>query len=325
MKKINDEKFIEKARLKHGNKYEYSKNQYINCKIKTIITCPIHGDFPQTPSDHLSGCGCPRCGKEKIIAASKYDQETFISKARKVHGDKYDYSNTNYISSKFNVSINCRIHGDFFQRPNAHVSSGQGCPKCGAIKVGSYSQSNKEDFVLKAKQVHGDKYNYDEVIYIRSHLKVKIGCPEHGCFEQTPNNHLSKKAGCPVCNSSKGELRISEILIKHKIKFVREYRIPNINVRFEYDFYLPDYNLLIEFQGIQHYESIEYFGGEENLRYVKRNDIFKKALAREVKIKLIEFSYVQLKHLTEKEFEKMVLRHVMFGLPSMAEMDEYID
>lgn len=324
MRKLTKTEFIEKAVAVHGDKYNYDKVEYVNGTVKVSIVCHSHGVFAQRPNDHLSGYGCVLCRNDMLREKFQYTTEKFVESAIAVHGDKYDYSITNYTTANDKVKITCTEHGIFEQRANAHIS-GQGCPQCGDEQIAKQKSSNKEEFVQKAIQCHGNKYNYDEVVYIRSHLKVKIGCVEHGYFNQSPNNHLNKKAGCPLCNSSKGELRISEILDKHKIKYIREYKIPNTNARFEYDFYLPDYHLLIEFQGIQHYEPVDYFGGEESLKYVQRNDVFKKALAREVKVKMIEFNYRQLKYLSEEEFEKLVLKHVMFGMPSIAEMDEYID
>jgi hypothetical protein len=119
--------FVEKARKVHGSRYDYSKGVYVNNSTKLIITCPEHGDFEQTPGNHIMGKGCPSCGGKTIL-----NTETFIENARRVHGDKYDYRRSKYVTARRNVVITCPEHGDFEQTPNRHISQGSGCPSCAA-------------------------------------------------------------------------------------------------------------------------------------------------------------------------------------------------
>jgi len=128
MKKTNKQ-FIEEANIRHGFKYDYSKTQYINKREKVCIICPIHGEFWQEASSHLKGCGCPKCGKKSSQKRQSLNTEQFIERAKKVHGDKYDYSKTEYINSSTKVCIICPIHGEFWQRPKDHTK-GIGCPVC---------------------------------------------------------------------------------------------------------------------------------------------------------------------------------------------------
>ena len=181
--------FINQAIVIHGDKYDYSKVDYVNNKTKIIIICPEHGMFEQSPNCHLSGNGCPGC------ADTKHTNESFIAKTREVHGDKYDYSLVNYISIMEKVSIRCPEHGVFEQTPNGHLK-GYGCPSCAGVK-----KHTNESFIAKAREIHGDKYDYSLVNYINIMEKVSIHCPEHGMFEQTSNDHLSG-AGCPGCAKS---------------------------------------------------------------------------------------------------------------------------
>lgn len=127
----------------------------------------------------------------------KLTTDEFIDRAKKVHGDKYDYSNVNYIDAKTPVCIICRKHGDFWQKPFNHLS-GKGCPQCKNEKTAQRCRKNTEQFINKAVGVHGDKYDYSKVEYIDAHTKVCIMCPVHGEFWQTPNNHLSGY-GCKKC------------------------------------------------------------------------------------------------------------------------------
>ena len=164
-KKKTKEEFIKEARELHGDKYDYSKVEYIGALKKVCIICPEHGKFWQEASGHLKGQGCPKCSGKYIPTI-----EEWIEKARKVHGDKYDYSKVKYIDSKSKVCIICPIHGGFEQTPHNHLG-GQGCPTCGKCIP------TKEEWIAEARKVHGDKYDYSKVDYVNSRTKVCIICP----------------------------------------------------------------------------------------------------------------------------------------------------
>lgn len=195
--KYTKEDFIRKAREVHGDKYNYDKVNYINCHTPVIITCPIHGDFKQDPSSHLKGHGCKWCYGMRVADRLHYNADIFIKKARKVHGDKYNYDKVNYIDSYTKVVITCPIHGDFEQRPSEHLR-GKGCEEC-AIKHRSFLMTkDTEWFIRRAKEIHGDKYTYEHSVYINSKKPITITCPIHGDFEMTPNDFLDNH-GCPHC------------------------------------------------------------------------------------------------------------------------------
>jgi hypothetical protein len=170
----------------HGNKYDYSKVKYVGSDEKVTIICPIHGEFEQTPNMHLQGNGCPICG-----GSIKSTTPEFIKKAKKIHGDKYDYSKVKYINSTTKVTIICKEHGEFEQTPKCHLN-GRSCPFCHGR--GKTTKSIIKEF----KKVHGNKYDYSKVKYVDWKTKVIIICKEHGEFEQNPNNHLYGK-GCSKC------------------------------------------------------------------------------------------------------------------------------
>ena len=129
----------------------------------------------------------------------KKTKEEFIKEATEKHKGKYDYSKVDYVNNKTKVCIICHKpeHGEFNQTPNCHLQ-GQGCPKCGVEKKHESQTSTKEKFIKKACKVHGDKYDYSKVDYVKSNIKVCIICPEHGEFWQTPNEH-TQRYGCPKC------------------------------------------------------------------------------------------------------------------------------
>ena len=191
--------FIEKARAKHGDRYIYDRVVYVRAHDKVIITCAKHGYFEQAPTDHLSGKGCYKCGKESYAAKrAQKAKDGFIEKARAVHGERYDYDRVVYVRSKSKATITCKKHGEFEQAPDDHLS-GRGCAKCGLeASAAKLSQEAKDRFIEKARAAHGDKYDYSETVYVRDKDKVTITCKKHGDFEQTPNNHL-RGVGCPSC------------------------------------------------------------------------------------------------------------------------------
>lgn len=126
-----------------------------------------------------------------------YTTETFISKAKVTHGDKYSYSKCFYVNARDKVKITCRQHGDFLQSPYAHLQ-GKGCADCKFEKLADIHRHSRSDFLDAAHTKHGDRYMYDRVVYINSQTKVTIGCRDHGYFEQTPASHLSGR-GCQKC------------------------------------------------------------------------------------------------------------------------------
>lgn len=278
------EQFIEKARIKHGEKYDYSKVIYINAHTKVCIICPEHGEFWITPNKHLNGGGCQICSKINKTLKATLSVSEFIEKVRKVHGDRYDYSKVDYKGNKRKVCIICPEHGEFWMTPNSHLN-GQRCPKC---SMPNYGLTTSE-FIEKARKIHGDRYDYSKVDYKGMNVKVCIICPEHGEFWQKPTNHILFKHGCSLCNISKLERNVELMLLKNDIKFERQKRFNWLKLQ-SLDFYLPDYNIAIECQGIQHFEPVDYFGGVDNFEYVKSLDCRKNKLCNEHKIRIIYFS-----------------------------------
>ena len=211
--KISKDEFIKSSNELYNNKYDYSKVEYYNTGVKVCIICPEHGEFWKTPMNHLLGQGCKLCK----LAEKRLSINEFIEKARKVHGNKYDYSKAEYINYNTKVCIICPEHGEFWQTPRSHLR-GCGCPICGGCE-----KLTTEEFIEKAKKVHGDKYDYSNAKYVNNSTKVCIICPEHGEFWQTPNAHVSAKHECPMCSHQSYKYSYNEItnLIKNKY--------PNIN------------------------------------------------------------------------------------------------
>ena len=284
VKKLTKKEFIERAKKIHGNKYKYSKVKYIDYETPVRIICPIHGEFQQSPNSHLHSYGCPKCGFEHINEHKKLTTEEFIKRAKKVHGDKYDYSKVEYKNNKTPVTIICPEHGEFKQAPSNHLN-GNGCKKCAT----ETSKLTKELFVERAKLVHGDKYDYSKVKYSGSQSKICVICPEHGKFQQRATDHLMGH-GCPICNERKLEKETREFLIKQNVSFEYQKHFEWLG-RQSLDFYLPELNIAIECQGAQHFESNDFFGGEKSFIEQLERDNRKKALCEKHNLQLFYVNF----------------------------------
>jgi hypothetical protein len=246
------EEFISEAINIHGDKYDYSLVEYKSLGTKVKLICPIHGEFEQTPGNHLSGKGCRYCG-----GTTKMDTKLFIIKAKEVHGDKYDYYKVDYELSRKPIKITCPIHGEFEQIPNNHISKKQGCPEC----VGRII--NTQMFIEKSKQIHGNKYDYSLVDYKSTFDEVKIICPIHGIINVRPHYHLN----CYGCKNCSNSLSLNE---KKIVDFIREMGIECIEndrsllKEYELDIYIPSHNIAIEYNGL-YWHSEEYKNNDYHL------------------------------------------------------------
>lgn len=259
--------FIDKANKKHGCFFDYSKTKYKNPQTKIKIICPIHGEFEQYPYTHLKGKGCPKCHLDSL----KKTTRQFKVDAKKIHGDKYDYSKTEYEGAFAKVKIICPKHGEFEQRANDHVNQGKGCPLCSV----ETSKKGLNNFIEEARKIHGDKYDYSLISdYINNMDKVKIICPVHGEFMQRPYCHLIKKQGCPSCPTviSKPHQEIIDYIngiYDGKIIINDRKTIPST----ELDLYLPGRNLAIEYHGLFWHSHDKQETTEERKRHSKKADI----------------------------------------------------
>lgn len=193
-RRLTTEDFIKKSFEKHKDFYSYEKSVYVTSKTKVIITCPLHGDFKQTPCDHLSGRGCNECGKNKVREAISFNTEEFIIKAIIKHSNRYDYSKVNYINNSTKIKIICNIHGEFQQIPNDHIG-GHGCNSCSL----DTSRHTTKSFIERAKVVHNDLYSYEKSNYLNGKSKITITCKIHGDFSKTASMHLFGQ-GCQTCS-----------------------------------------------------------------------------------------------------------------------------
>jgi len=266
--------FISQSNRLHMNKYDYSFVEYKKSNLKVKILCNKHGFFEQTPHHHKNGNGCQRCSYENSIGRVKMNTSEFISMSKNRHGDYYNYSLSKYDGFRKKVKIICRKHGEFFQNARYHINGG-GCPSCkcgGNGKGGPGSKGN-----------NGYTSN------------------EEATTPATSETHL-RGSRCTLCKTkSRGEVKIKNFLLENNIDFIREKTFDGCtnNKKLRFDFYLPEFNTLIEYDGKQHFKSIPYFGGEKTYVNSKKSDTIKNEYCITNSIELIRIPYTQLKNIAE--------------------------
>jgi hypothetical protein len=249
----------------------------------------------------------------------KLNNEQFIKLAKEVHGEKYRYDEVNYTTAMKKVSIVCPIHGNFMQRPNDHTSGKCGCPKCKSDKIGNIKRNTIEKVLKDFKTTHNETYDYSNMIFKSVNSKIDIICKEHGVFQQTPGKHIIGR-GCPKCKYSNGEKIIMQILTDSNIKFETQKYFPDLyghHRHLSYDFYLPDYNLLIEYDGEFHFCHTKVF----NYKHITEEEAVEKFLktieydcrktiyAQNNSIHLLRISY---KHYTYKRIKQIIDSYILY-------------
>lgn len=286
--------FIEKARKIHHNKYYYSKSEYKGTYEKICIICPEHGEFWQSANNHLRGHGCPMCSGN-----ISYTVEEYINNANIKHNFKYNYDLLNEFHDfkyETKIPIVCPEHGLFYQSAGNHLK-GVKCPKC----AGNKHLTTKE-FIEKARKVHGNKYDYSKIEYKNYEEKVCIVCPIHGEFLQSPSSHLNG-GGCPICNESRLENETSLFLDNNNIKYIRQKTFSWLRYKCKQflDFYLPEYNIVIECQGEQHFKVVDFFKNSKDLKHIFILDENKNKQCKDNGIKV--FYYTNEKFLLHNNVE----------------------
>lgn len=288
-KKLTQEEFIEKAKEKHGDKYDYSKVKYVNTNTPVTIICRKHGEFDVRPADFIRSKygSCHQCKNERLRDERSMGKDRFIKKSKTIHGDGYNYDEVVYVNNRTKVILTCPNGHRIEQTPDNHFK--YGCYKC----AHTY-QPTTEEFIEKARKIHGSKYDYSETVYINSHSDITVICPKHGPFTQTATDHLSGK-GCQLCNSSRLEEKLRGKFEEHGLNFLEQAKFDwlkndKTGKEMSFDFYFPDNKIAIECQGVQHFKPVDFFGGDNNLNETVYRDNLKLKLAKKHGIKLLYFA-----------------------------------
>lgn len=272
----------------------FNFEEYKNTNTPIKLICKNCGNiFFRDINALMCNNSCPYCNNKKRNIT--YNNNEFINKANEIHNNIYDYTKTEYKKTDIKVCITCHKkdlfgdeHGDFWVTPHAHIGKMKsGCPKCS----GKYKKTTN-DFIKESNLIHDNYYDYSEVNYINAKTKVKIICPEHGEFFQTPNSHLSGE-GCPICKQSSSERKLGILFKNNNIEFIRQYK-PLWLKRMSIDFFIPKYNIGIEVQGYQHFQPVKYWGGDKTFEKILERDNKKRELCEENGVKLLYYSELKI-------------------------------
>jgi Zn finger protein HypA/HybF involved in hydrogenase expression len=286
-------KCIEKSNLIHNNKYDYSLiTEYKGTMQKYPIKCPTHGVWEVSLDNHiLKKSGCPKC---KGIG---FSFEEKIEKARLLHSDKYDYSLIEGdIKQKTRYNFICKqCKTTFTNSWDNHTNKQQGCPKCNP--AGRKKRTLESLIEQVSKLDTGYEYDWGSYKgYYDNSFKIK--CNSHGWFNQQISNHLMGQ-GCPKCKQSRGEKEIERFLIENRIEYVTQKTFKGCKNKrmLPFDFYIPSKNLCIEYDGELHFQSVEFFGGDESLEKTIKHDEIKNNFCKENDVNLIRISYINFNNI----------------------------
>jgi hypothetical protein len=297
--------FICEAMKKHGDKYDYKLVNYVNNRVKVAIICPMHGVFKQSPFNHLVS-GCSKCAHSNTSVRCKRSLQSFIDKASMVHSGKYDYSQVVYKTKEDKILIGCSDHGFFSQRAGSHLR-GAKCPTCDSENRYKLRWSNvANEFLDKAKNIHGDRYCYSRVNYVDAYTKVEIKCLLHDkVFLQTPMSHLRGSTSCKQCSQTEslGERAIRVFLRTNNIPFETEKTFVSCRMKknsyLRFDFCLSDSKILIEYDGLQHFSDIGLFWNNNSFKDIVKRDVFKNKWAEDNGYRLLRIGYLDRKNIPE--------------------------
>lgn len=295
LKKTQDE--IEKLVLEKCKENEYKLTEPFiyngrdNTKIKLL--CNKHNYDWEIGLKNIKTTTCKEClklkNKNKPLMKSTDD---FVIKLQELFGDEYDLTNVIYNGNNTPIEMKCSIHGEFYKKPRHILENKTGCKKCVKENTDNNQRKSYDKLICDFNNTHNYFYNYDKVVYLNTYTPVIITCPRHGDFPQIPRDHIMG-GGCPTCNNSKGELKIEQLLKDNNIiyKTQKTFKKCEDVKTLKFDFYLPELNICIEFDGIQHFKIIERWGGEDGLIDRQKKDKIKTDFCLNNNIKLIRIRY----------------------------------
>jgi len=249
----------------YGDKYDFSNSVYHGSKKPLSFVCSDHGEVTIKAERALNGFGCPECGKAKGRISKQLGRDEILRRFVAEHDDLYDYTHVDVSKQTDYMELSCRYHGEFKISVIQHMS-GSGCQKCGY--AGSGIKGNVDDFIRRARIIHGEKYQYHKSVYTGYKKDLLITCPKHGDFSQSANNHLQGK-GCSGCGykNPKAETEISNFL--HGLGIRHDMNRRGLIDRLELDIYIPEHNLAIEHNGLYWHSTAH----KDRLYHIQKRDM----------------------------------------------------
>lgn len=273
--------YIEECKSKG---YDLPIESYVNSKTKISHRCIKCGNvYKQKPNDHLHGVGCPYCYGNKKKTTKYYLDEC--------NNLGIDLPIESYVNNKIKIKHRCNKCGNVYeQKPNSHLQ-GNGCPKCARKRTVKSVRKEHNTYIQECLQKCLD-LPIEE--YKGARVAIKHMCKQGHIYKQIPYMRLHYLNGCPICNQSHGEKYIQNYLDKHKIKYTPQKKFKGLKDKalLSYDFYLPNQKVLIEYQGIQHFESVSFNGKDyTDLEKQQYHDKLKREYAKKHEYTLLEPTY----------------------------------
>lgn len=297
-RKRTHEEFIDI--LSRVNKNIEIQDKYIGAHTKIRARCKLDNHiWMESPNNLIRGSGCPECRKRNLSHRFRKDEKEFLEEIKEVSPNIKIIGE--YVNCKTHIEIKCKVCGWEWEMTPSNLLRGYGCPRCAK----QLKDKTTEYFKWELKKINKNIEIIGE--YIGAKTSIELKCKICGNEWMNQPTHLLNGQGCPKCNSSKGEKAIEEILNELSINHIREYRFKNCrrgHYTLPFDFYLPEYNTCIEYDGKQHFEPIEYFGGGEAFATRQKNDRIKNNYCKNNKIKLIRVPYTTI------DIKKLILEHL---------------
>ncbi len=278
--------------------------QYHNAKTKIQCHCQICDHTWKTTPNRLSNkSGCPNCARITGGLKRRKTQKVFLSQLKIVSPNILVIEE--YKNSKSKVTCRCAICNHEWQAKPSHLLDGHGCPHCKAINTGKRCTKTHEQFLKDLAKINPSIEIMGE--YKKANKKIKCRCKKDNHEWSATPNSLLKGQGCPKCSESKGERQVAEILDELRVAYTREHRFDNCKDkhRLSFDFFLPEYNCCIEYDGKQHFEPIAKFGGLKGLKSNQKRDKIKNLYCRANEIDLIRIPY------TEENIEAFIMSRLL--------------
>ncbi len=290
---MNPSEYLSRVRKVHeGKNYDFSKVVYVNSKIPVEVICPSHGSFFPIANNFLRGSSCPRCARLLTGLKTSSSLQRFLDKAREVHQDKYDYSQSVYVNNKVPVTILCRDHGAFSQTPADHLG-GHGCVECGKRLMTGQPPRPWVSVVSEAMDVHKGLYDYSSEGYKTARGKLAIDCPYHGRFYQSAANHLAGM-GCPHCNNSEPQQKVFDLVSFYDPEARNNDR--KLLKGKEIDILLPGYRVGIEVNGVWWHSGNYINQDKKGSQWIKWHQQEKQEACSQLGYRLFQFYDDEITH-----------------------------
>ena len=290
MKRKTHDDYVEE--VAKTNPYIEVVGFYCNCHTPIMHRCKIDGnEWMASPANVLRGRGCPKCKSARLRNNKIKTHEQYVEEVKQIHDDIIVVGQ--YAGNRVCILHKCVVDGHVWEASPNNILKGSGCPLCAIERRSVCRTKSHDEYVCEVKTINPNIEVAEQ--YVGAETKILHRCKIDGHeWYVLPGNILSGH-GCPVCNESRGERDIAHYLNKHNVKYIPQYTFNNCkNQRvLPFDFYLPEYNVCIEYDGEQHYRSVEHFGGENGIKQRQLNDFIKTTYCQTNSIILLRIKYDQ--------------------------------